>query len=390
MLMRKIQYLCLFMAAVSLSACALWTGNDVADDVQKVTATSEIEVIWSTDVDGRKPADALAYGHVAVAGQGDAARIVIGGRDGHAHIYDMSGSEQFRVALLEASDSGAAALASGVVVLSDTGAVLYGIDPMAGKIAWQLNLSSPVTGSPVAIDDDVLVQTTDNRIYRVNSKGEKLWSFAGQSGGLGLYLNASPLLHDGRVFALLTNGDAVALDAQSGDLIWRKQLLLDTDASHLGNLRAPQAIPMWMPELNFDGNRATDLIFFAFYQGEVFALDRNDGSTLLSHTMSLKSSPFMHGDNVYMANTQGTVQAIERSSGTVLWEQKLSTGELVGPVLFDGDLWLADDLGNVFQVDMQGNIRAHRQLPGSIDRSPVVTTKGILVHSSLGGLYLVH
>jgi len=389
MLMRKV-HAYFFMAAASLSGCALWTGNDDADNGGKNAATSVIEILWSADVDARKPADALAYGHVAVSGQGDTARIVMGGRDGYAHIYDMSGSEQFRVALVEASDSGAAALSSGVVVLGDTGAVLYGIDPMAGNIAWQLNLSSPVTGTPVAIADDVLVQTTDNRIYRVSAKGEKLWSFAGQSGGLGLYLNASPLLYDGRVFALLTNGDAVALDAQSGDLIWRKQLLLDTDASHLGSLRAPQAVPVWMPELNLDGSRATDLIFFAFYQGEVFALDRTDGSTLLSHAMSLKSSPFMSGDNVYMANTHGTLQAIERSSGTVLWEQKLSEGELVGPVLFDGDLWLADDLGNIFRVDMQGNIRAHRQLPGSIDRSPVVTKKGIFVHSSLGGLYLVH
>ena len=390
MLMRNIQYTCLFMATACLSGCAWWAGNEAADDVGKVAASSEIEVVWSTDVDTRKPADALAYGHVAIAGQGDAARVVIGGRDAHAHIYDMSGSEQFRVALLEASDSGAAALASGIVVLGDTGAVLYGIDPMLGKIVWQLNLSSPVTGTPVAIADDVLVQTTDNRIYRVSSKGEKLWSFAGQPGGLGLYLNASPLFHDGRIFALLTNGDAIALDAQSGDLIWRKQLLLDTDASHLGSLRAPQAVPVWMSELNLDGNRAVDLIFFSFYQGEVFALNRDDGNTLLSHTMSLKSSPLIKGGNVYVADIHGVVQALEQSSGTVLWQQKLSTGELVGPVLFDGDLWLADDLGHVFRVDMQGNIRAHRQLPGAIDRSPVVTTEGIFVHSSLGGLYLVH
>jgi len=378
---------CAFVA-VSLSSCSWWAG-DKAVDLHTMAASASIETVWSADVDGRKPADPLAYGQVALTGQGEAARLVIGGRDGRAHVYDLSGDELYRVALLEASDSGAATLPSGLVVLSDTNAQLYAIDAQLGEVAWQFTLSSPVTGMPIIVDQDVLLQCTDNRIYRIDAHGKKLWSFSGQAGGLGLYLNASPLLHNGRVYALLTTGDAVALDAKTGDLIWRKQLLLDTDAAHLADLKAPQAMPVWMPELTWDGNTAKNLVLFSFYQGEAFALDADDGTTLLSHTISLKSAPLVHGEYLYVSDSHGLFQAVERSTGVVLWQQQLSNAELVGPVMWHDSFWLADSHGSVFRLDQAGHVQATTELPGAIDRAPVVISNGVLVHTSLGGLYLL-
>jgi len=378
---------CVFVAA-SLSSCSWWAGEKVAD-LNTMAADETIEVIWATDVDGRKPADPLAYGQVALTGQGEAARLVIGGRDSRAHVYDLSGSELYRVALAEASDSGAATLASGLIVLSDTNAQLYAIDAQRGEIAWQFSLSSPVTGMPQPIEQDILLQCTDNRIYRIDTHGKKLWSFSGQAGGLGLYLNTSPLVHNGRIYALLTTGDAVALDAKTGDLIWRKQLLLNTDAAHLSDLKAPQAMPVWMPELTWDGSTAKNLVLFSFYQGETFALDATDGATLLSHTISLKSAPLVKGERLYTADSHGLSQAIERSTGVVFWQQQLSSAELVGPVMWHDSLWLADSQGSVFRLDKAGHVQATIELPGSIDRAPIVISNGVLVHTSLGGLYLL-
>lgn len=377
------------LASSALSSCSWWMADegsirDVAD------SKKSIDIMWSVDVDNRKPADPLAYGQVALTGQGEAARLLIGGHDGRAHIYDLSGNELHRIALSDAIDSQAAALSSGLVVLGDSNAQLYGIDAQAGSIAWQYTLSSPVTGAPIAVEKDILVQCTDNHIYRIDAQGKKVWSFSGQTGGLGLYLNTSPLVHAGRVYALLTTGDAIALDAQSGDVIWRKQLLLNTDASHLADLKAPQAMPVWMPELMWGGNAVKDLLLFSFYQGEVFALSAKDGSVLFSHKTSLKSAPLVDDGRLYIADSHGLSQAIERSTGIVLWQQKLSDAELVGPAMWHDSLWLADSQGSVFRLDRQGHIEASIKLPGAIDRAPVVISNGVLVHTSLGGLYLLH
>ncbi len=385
---RMMRVVVCLLTAAGLSSCSWWAGDEAAV-MDTVVASKSIEVVWSTDVDGRKPADPLAYGQVTLTGQGEAARLVIGGRDARVHVYNLSGDELYRIALLEGSDSGAATLSSGLVVLSDTDAQLYAIDAQLGKISWQYALSSPVTGVPIIVDQDVLVQCTDNRIYRINTRGEKVWSFSGQAGGLGLYLNTSPLLHDGRVYALLTTGDAIALDAKTGDLIWRKQLLLDTNAAHLADLKAPQAMPVWMSELTWDGNTAKNLVLFSFYQGEAFALSLDDGSALMSHTISFKSAPLVDGERLYTADSHGLSQAVERGTGVALWQQQLSAAELVGPVMWHDSLWLADAQGSVFRLDKAGHVQASIDLPGSIDRSPVVIPNGVLVHTSLGGLYLL-
>jgi len=377
------------MLAAALSSCSWWAGDQAAV-MDAVVSSKSIEVVWSVDVDGRKPADPLAYGQVALTGQGEAARLVIGGRDARAHVYDLSGDELYRTTLFEGSDSGAATLASGLVILGDTDARLYAIDAQTGEIAWQYSLSAPLTGTPVIVGQDVLIQCTDNHIYRIDGQGKKVWSFSNQAGGLGLYLNTSPLLHNGRVYTLLTTGDAIALDAETGDLVWRKQLLLNTDAAHLSDLKAPQAKPVWMPELTWGGNTAKDLVLFSFYQGEAFALNSGDGSTMLSHTTSFKSAPLVDGRLLYTADSHGLSQAIERSTGVILWQKQLSGAELVGPVKWHDSLWLADAQGNVFRLDKAGHVQASIELPGSIDRAPVVISNGVLVHTSLGGLYLLH
>jgi len=372
-------------ALLALSSCAMMGGKGM----QSETSSGVIEQVWAVDVDNRKVADPLAYARPAVTGHGADMRIVLGGRDGRAHIYDLNGQELYRIALAEGVDSGAATLSSGLVVLADTGAILYGIDAMQGRIVWRFSLSSPLTGVPVAVGDDVLVQTSDNRIYRINAKGEKVWSFADQPGGLGLYLNASPLAYKGRVYALLSTGDAVSLHADTGDLEWRKQLLLDNNAAYLDDLKSPQAQPVWLPELNLNGNTARDVVLFSFYQGEVFALSRRDGSTSLRHSVSLKSAPLSHDGVLYIADTHGVLQAINRRSGTILWQQQLSNGELLGPVLWHGSLWLSNNQGNIFKVGLDGQLQAQFSLPGQFDRVPLLSSAGVVVHSSFGGLYLL-
>jgi len=62
---------------------------------------------------------------------------------------------------------------------------------------------------------------------------------------------------------------------------------------------------------------------------------------------------------------------------------------MVGPVMWHGSLWLADSHGSVFRLDQAGHVQATTELPGAIDRAPVVTPNCVLVHTSLGGLYLL-
>jgi outer membrane protein assembly factor BamB len=367
-----------------LASCA------TTSDHAPAAAGATIEHAWSADVDHRQPRSPQGFSLPTTVGRGSSALVVSGGRDGWAHILDAGGAEVRRVSLDAPCDSGAATLANGLVVLGDVKAVLYGIDPQTGTIRWRFQLSAPLVGTPVVAGNDVLVQTSDNRLYRISADGHKQWSVAEYATGLGFYLSSSPLLHDGVVYAFFVNGDAVAVNAANGDLLWRKQLLLDADAAVLSELKAPVARPTYFSQLVLDGIPARDVVLFPFYQGEMFALAHTDGSQTLRHSLSLKSSPLQHDGLLYMAASDGSLQAINMASGQIMWKQQLSGRELLGPVFWQGALWVAATDGTVYRLDLDGHVQGKVKLPGRVDRTPVAGALGVLVKTDLGALHLLH
>jgi len=390
----------LLLAALLLSSCSTisswWSDDERAESApvqpkhERISAAAEpggIEVLWQVDLDQRRPASPSGFSLPLAFGSGESLRIIAGAQDRRARIYDATGHEIDRVALLEASESGAARLASGLVVLGDVGGHVYAIDPATARIAWRLDLPSVLMSKPVPVADGCIIQTADNRIYRLDGKGNKLWSYIGPAGGLSMRLSPSPLLVDGQLYAAFSNGDVVAINAESGSLLWKRQLILDNSAAVLSELRVPVATPVLIPA-SVSG-RDEDVLVVPVFQGELVFLSRLDGSRLDSRRISLKSSPWLEKDRLYVADAGGAVSALDASSGQTLWRQQISTGELTGPILAAGHLWVADSLGKVYRLDLDGRLLADVQLPGRIDRQPVASAAGILVRNSLGTLFLL-
>ncbi len=346
-----------------------------------------IERVWSVDVDQRELGEPAGFSQPAVSeSQG---LIVIGGRDGRVRVYSLNGGEKQMITIREASDSGALALSNGLVVVGDVGGMLYGIDPVAGRIVWQSQISASFLSQPVPMRDGFVVQTMDNRIYYFSSEGEKLWSYTGSVGALGMYVTPSPLVNGEIVNAIFSNGDAIALKAESGDLVWRRQLLLNTDAPVLSELRTPVANPVYLSELSMGIEQVTDALVVSFYQGSVVALSQHDGRQLFSKELSIKSTPLIHQNNIYFASASGEVEAINLSNGSTLWKQKVTDGELLGPVIWNGKLWVADDRGIVMRLSLDGRKESSIKLSGRIERAPVATSAGVLARTGLGVLTLL-
>jgi len=389
--MRFLRIPLVFTLLLSLGACStisgtvsgVFGGNDAADEggepvkqAQQTAPVSELEIAWGLDVDQRRPLSPYSFARPAVAGD----LIVLAGQDRFAHIYDMQGSEVRRVGLQAASDSGATAMRDDLVVLSDAQGILYGIDPQAGVILWQWQMPTVMLGQPTRAGDDMLVQTGDNSVYRISARGEKLWSFSSAQAGLSMNLSPSPLVNGDTSYAVLSNGDVVALKSDSGDLIWRRQLLLDNDAVVLSELRTPLADPVLVG----------DVLIVSFYQGDVVALSASDGQQLWQRHLSLKSAPLVVGGRLFVATADSAVLELDAKNGASLWKRQMEAGELVGPALFGKGMMAADDHGRVFALNLDGQVTGTLNLPGRVDRKPVAVPGGVLLRNNLGGLYLIH
>jgi len=361
--------------ALALQACALFPATDDGEKPQQVVK-SVLHVEWGAHVDLRRPLSPAAN---STPGVGDG-YIVIGGRDGRAHIYNMNGSEVRRLALQAPGESGTLVLTNGPAILGDTDGNLYAIDPATGQIVWHQLLSSILLGHPVPAGDGFLIQTADNRIYSFSRDGKKRWSYAGQLGGLSMNQGASPLVIDGHVYAVFNNGDVVAIDLASGNLIWRRQLILDNSAAVLSEMRVPVADPVMV----------ADRLVVSFFQGEMFALNPEDGEQQWRRSISVKSTPMVHNDQLFVATGHGDVMALDGTSGETVWRQHVGDAALVGPIPLQGRLIVADDRGQVHALTLAGQAAGSLELPGRIDRAPVPAADGVLIRNDLGGMYLIH
>ncbi|MDX8408313.1 MAG: PQQ-binding-like beta-propeller repeat protein [Mariprofundaceae bacterium] len=390
------------MALLAFSGCSTlssWWSDDepgaelpIVNKAEVSLSSAEqaggIHVQWQVDLDQRQPASPSGFSIPLVVRTAAGLRIVAGTQDRRLRIYDMAGKELDRIALLEACESGALQLTGGLVVAGDVGGHIYGLDIEKGSVVWQQDMPSVLMSEPVAIGDGFLIQTADNRIYRFNGEGKKLWSYTGPSGGLSMRMTPSPLLARGQLFAAFSNGDVVALRADTGALVWKRQLLLDNRAAVLSELRVPTATPVLIPAAQ--SGRDEDMLAVSLFQGDLVFLSLLDGSRLVDRNISLKTSPLLLNKHLFVADGTGAVSALDAGHSETLWKQQLTHGELTGPALYRGALWVADDMGKVYRLSPEGKVLADVQLPGRIDRAPVASEAGVLVRNSLGTLFLLN
>ncbi len=399
MLIGRTLMLFLVLAISGCSTLSSWWSDDEQSAELPIAKTSEvslsfaeqsggIHIQWQVDLDQRRPASPSGFSIPSVARTAAGLRIVAGTQDRRLRVYDMAGRELNRIALMETCESGALQLGNGLVIVGDVGGHIYGLDVEKGIVAWQQDLPSVLMSEPVAVGSGFVIQTADNRIYRFNSEGKKLWSYTGPSGGLSMRMTPSPLLDHGQLYVALSNGDVVALRADTGALVWKRQLLLDNRAAVLSELRVPTSTPVLIPAAQ--SGRDENMLAVSVFQGELVFLSLLDGSRLLDRKLSLKSSPLLLHKHLYVADSAGAVSALDAGHSETLWKQQLTHGELTGPALYRGALWVADDTGKVYRVSPEGKVLADVQLPGRIDRAPVATEAGVLVRNSLGTLFLLN
>ncbi len=99
------------------------------------------------------------------------------------------------------------------------------------------------------------------------------------------------------------------------------------------------------------------------------------------------ASPAVIGDTIYLTTRQGTVHAFSVHSGTIHWGSKISDTQLTAPVIGDDRLYVADENGIVYMIELNGDRQISEIDIGRSIRSPLllvddriiaVTTQGVI------------
>jgi len=192
---------------------------------------------------------------------------------------------------------------------------IYGLDVSnsTAQTLWTRNdlAHDRIVAAPLQIDGVAYVATADNLLLALDAEsGDELWRFAAE-----FSIWAQPTYYDGTLYIASLDRHLYAVDAADGSELW---------AMELSGAMAAQ------PVVNPDEN----LVYAASYDREVHALDMETGVEAWSvlATDWIWSAPALADGTLYFGDSSGNVFAVDAADGDVLWQSGIHTMNVVAGV----------------------------------------------------------
>jgi outer membrane protein assembly factor BamB len=296
------------------------------------------------------------------------------------------------------------AVREGVVYFGAGDGVVYALDALQGTLRWQYEIDSWVHSSPAISEEFVAVGGRDGFVYTFETqRAERHLVFTPLSwpifqpeehprGVLRLKydlrrwpVDATPAIVGNTVYIGADDGHVRALDATVSIPQWR-QVVRELQ-SHLFALgiagppgRQPGLIWDFTARGRFTGGVAVTerTVFAASSDGRLYAIDRETGAPAWGWTEQqaptgrgrrqqaqgpvqvpvsfqadspILGSPIAAGTTVYFVSQNGTVYALDTSTGQQKWALSLPTKVTTSPALGGGVLFVTGTDGTVYAIE---------------------------------------
>ncbi len=291
-------------------------------------------------------------------------------------------------------------VADGLVFTLDAASELSAFGAQTGDLRWQISLvpneeedGEEGFGGGLALDGDgrLFATTGFGEVIALDAAtGEILWRRA-----VGAPFRAGPAVADGVVVAVTRASQAFALEPDTGAIRWRVQGVA-ADAGYLGG--ASPAIAGGGAVIPFPSGElvAIEILSGRRFWGAVITGGRR-GLARAAIT-DLTGDPVVIGPLIVAANQSGRLAALEARTGRRIWTRVLGSTR---PIWAAGDtLFLVSDNGELLRIDgASGQTLWEKVLPIFEDpedredpisySGPVVVSGRVIITDSLGNIWSV-
>ena len=201
--------------------------------------------------------------------------------------------------------------------IGDVGGRVTVIDLASGEVRWTKELGTPISGA-VTLDAGRLLATTlggqegPSEIVALDAEsGDELWRASAEDAS---NLVSAPVVANGRMLTLDALGGVLAFDAEDGRFLWRSEVI---------NPIAPRGQPFLLQGVGAPAPVSADgQVFAVDVTGRVYAFEAETGAALWDHALndpSQFSPPLLTDDHVLVPTDSGTLYAVDRRSGHLVW-----------------------------------------------------------------------
>jgi len=270
-----------------------------------------------------------------------------------------------------------------MLVGASAGKALYALSRRDGSVLATYPASESVESKPLVHGQRVYFSDTAGDTFCYTLDGALVWKHDGRNPIL-----VQPQLHGSVIYTTDVEDLAIALDSETGALLWRYEHRKDpTRRSQLALYAAPQAVVL-----------GEDQVMFGFSDGSVVALNAETGDTNWTKRVGegaypdIVSTPVAFGSDVFVAGYYGPLVALDHVDQTIRW--RVDVGAAASPAL-DGTR------GVMFHPGSDGVLRSVSALTGDVLwewdsgtggalTKPVASDAGLFVGMAEGGLALIH
>lgn len=352
------RYLLILTMIFGVAGCSTISGWFSSDDddatapaqLVDITETVNIKKLWSVGVgdgqgDGYYRLRPAINGEVIYAASADGEVVAIN---------RSSGKKRWEVELDDTLSGGVGVYEDTLFVGSSEGFVIK-LDATSGEKIWSSLVKGEILSSPQSNGKVVIAQTYDGKLQGLDfTTGKLLWTYDSNVPVLTVRGTSTPIIRNDRVYAGFANGRVVAVDTQSGGVVWEVRVAISQGRSEIERI------------VDVDGSMtiAGNELFAVSYQGRVVAIEMDSGRKLWQQNASSFSGVSQGFGNIYVADDDGVLNAFLRSGEGVRWTQgALGYRELSRPTPVSSYVAAGDFEGYVHimsQVDggFVGRVRA--------------------------------
>lgn len=335
---------------VLLGGCGVFGSKDepieAPAELTEIQSVLNVRKVWDTRVGpGSKLLD------LALRPAVDGGRVYAAGRKGRVHALDLETGRSLWMTDTKLQASAGPAAAHGLVVVGSSSGRVVALNITDGTSRWDVQLSGEMLARPAISPGVVVVRTVDGRMRGLAADtGRELWMVEHQPPRLSLRGTASPVIAGNVVVTGFDNGRIGAYSLRDGETLWENIIAIGRGRTEIERLSDVDSTPQVLGQD----------VYAVSYRGRLANLAIETGQIAWTIDMSSYNGLSVDWTSVYVADADGVVVAVNRSSGAELWRQgALRMRRLTAPTPIAQSVVVGDFEGWLHWLDVYtGTIQA--------------------------------
>lgn len=245
-----------------------------------------------------------------------------------------------------------------IVIAGSSDSYIYALSAKKGKLKWKLKTGSAVLGNPVINKQVVFIGSSDGHFRAIQLKdGSLKWDFSNVKG----FVVTRPLIYDNRIYFGCWNNDFYCLDLNNGNLVWKwnngsgnrmfspaavfpvaahNRIFIVAPDRYMTAFEANTGNIIWrkqMPDIrvreSIGLSSDSTLVFAKTMEGNVYGFSTTAGemspvwkSDVMLGYEICPTAIVENNKIIFIPTQSGVTVALDRDSGKVLWKHKTSNG----------------------------------------------------------------